>query len=223
MKKKLNLKFCNLIHSLEDPDIDSEKRLVVEAYNFNKDFAKVEIPKFDIKIVYSRKEFDKLWGSKTRDYVSAFAKEDNIVIFSYGVFDKETKWEKAKFKEALIHEINHLFYQELRDDEYDPLWLSEGLATFMQHGRKKFNYKDKLRITPEVLEQKFEEITIESYQIFAMFIEYLILNFGEDKILELILELKEGGKLNNVFQEIYKKSFDYLIEDENRYHEIARN
>jgi len=223
MKKKLNLKFCNLIHSLEDPDIDSEKRLVVEAYNFNKDFAKVEIPKFDIKIVYSRKEFDKLWGSKTRDYVSAFAKEDNIVIFSYGVFDKETKWEKAKFKEALIHEINHLFYQELRDDEYDPLWLSEGLATFMQHGRKKFNYKDKLRITPEVLEQKFEEITIESYQIFAMFIEYLILNFGEDKILELILELKEGGKLNNVFQEIYKKSFDYLIEDANRYHEIARN
>ena len=56
-----------------------------------------------------------------------------------------------------------------------------------------------------------------------MFIEYLILNFGEDKILELILELKEGGKLNNVFQEIYKKSFDYLIEDANRYHEIARN
>jgi len=221
MEKKLDLEFCTLIYSSEDSEIDYEKKLIIDTYNFNKDFAKIEIPKFDIKIVYSRKEFNKIWGSKTQDYVSASAKDDNIVIFSYGVFDKETKWKKEKFQEALIHEINHLFYQELRDDEYDPLWLSEGLATFMQHDKKKFNYKDKLKIKKEILNQSFEDMTLESYQVFTLFVEYLVLEFGEDKILRLIKGLKEGEKLNNSFQKIYKKSFDELIEDGNRYHKIT--
>ena len=145
MEKKLDLKFANLIYSSEK-EIDLEKEILNEAYEINEKFAKIEIPKFDVKIVYSRKDFDEIWGSKTPDYVSAFTKDDNIVIFSYGVFDLETKWEKKKFREALIHEINHLFYQELRDDEYDPLWLSEGLATFMQHDKKKFKYENKLKI-----------------------------------------------------------------------------
>ena len=137
MEKTTDLGFCSLIFSSDDSNIDYEKELIIKAYNFNKNFAKIEIPKFEIKIVTSRNEFENIWGSKTPDYVSAFAKDDNILIFSYGVFEKETKWSKEKFEEALIHEINHLFYQELRDDEYDPLWLSEGLATFMQHKKKK--------------------------------------------------------------------------------------
>lgn len=216
-KEKLDLGFCNLIFSSEDSDIDYEKELVVKAYNPNKAFFKIEIPKFDIKLVYSREEFNKIWGSKTPDYVSAFAKNDNIVIFAYGIFDKETRWGKDKFQETLIHEINHLFYQELRDDEYDPLWLSEGLATFMQHGKKKFNYKDKLEISKEVLNQSFEDMTIESYQIFTLFVEYLVFKFGEEKILELIRGLKGKKELSYLFEKIYSNSFDELIENANKY------
>ncbi len=223
MEKELDLKFCKLIYSRKDTDFEFEKKMIIEAYNFNKNFAKIEIPKFEIKLVYSRKEFDTLWGEKTPKYVSAFAKEDNIVIFSYGVFDKETKWEKKKFREALIHEINHLFYQELRDDEYDPLWLSEGLATFMQHDKKKFDYKEKLKIRKEILNQSFEDMTIESYQIFTLFVEYLILNFKEEDIIKFIKYLEGGEELNDSFQKIYKKSFDELIKDGNRYHKITRN
>ncbi|MFH1503592.1 MAG: hypothetical protein ABIE36_02960 [Candidatus Diapherotrites archaeon] len=221
MENRIKLDFCEIVFSSEDSYIEHEKRLIEESYKFNKDFFRIEIPFFEIKIVYSREEFNKIWDSDTPNYVSAFAKDDNIVIFSYSVFDKETKWKKEKFKEALIHEINHLFYQELRDDEYDPLWLSEGLATFMQHGRKKHEYKKKLKITKQVLNQKFEEITLNIYQVFTLFAEYLILKFGEDKILELIKNLKEGKELNDSFREIYNKDFDELIEDANRYHKIA--
>jgi len=221
MEIKIDLGFCNLFFSLDDLDIDYEKKCVIESYKFNKDFAKIEIPKFDIKIVYSRQEFDKIWGSKTPNYVSAFAKDDKIIIFSYGVFNKETKWDKNKFKEALIHEINHLFYQELRDDEYDPLWLSEGLATFMQHKKKKYNYQKRLKIAKEIINQSFGEMTLDSYQIFTLFIEYLILNYGEENLLNLIKGLKNGEKLNEMLRSIYKKSFDDLIEDGNRYHKIA--
>ena len=221
MEKKLNLTFCNLIYSSTDIDIDFEKRLLIEAYKFNEDFAKIKIPKFDVRLIYSRKEFNELWGFKTEDYVSAFTKDNNIGIFALGVFDKETMWEKEDFIIALIHEINHLFYQELRDDEYDPLWLSEGLATFVQHKKKKFNYKDKLEIKKEILNQSFEEMTIESYQVFTLFVEYLILKFGEDKILKLIEGLSKGKILKNLFQNIYKKSFKELIENGNKYHKIT--
>jgi len=144
------------------------------------------------------------------------------VIFSYGVFEKETKWPKEKFEEALVHEINHLFYQELRDDEYDPLWLSEGLATFMQHKKKKHEYKKQLKkITKKILNQSFEEMSEDSYQVFTLFVEFLILVYGEKKILQFIEELKNGEKIDLVFKEIYKKSFEELIEDGNRYHKIT--
>ena len=221
MGKTIDLGFCSLIFSSEDSNIDYEKELIVKAYNFNKNFAKIEIPKFEIKIVTSRSEFENIWGSNTPDYVSAFAKDDNIVIFSYGIFEKETKWSKEKFEEALIHEINHLFYQELRDDEYDPLWLSEGLATFMQHKKKKHPYKKQLKITKEILNQSFEEMSEDSYQIFTLFVEFLILSYGEKRILQFIEELKEGKNIDLVFKEIYKKSFEELIEDGNRYHKIT--
>jgi len=221
MKKTTDLGFCSLIFSSEDFNINYEKELIIKAYDFNRNFAKIEIPKFEIKIVYSREEFEGIWGSKTSDYVSAFAKEDNIVIFAYEVFEKETKWSKEKFEEALIHEINHLFYQELRDDEYDPLWLSEGLATFMQHKKKKHNYKKQLKITKDILNQSFEEMSEGSYQVFTLFVEFLILAYGERKILQFIKELKKGEKIDLVFKKIYKKSFEELIEDGNRYHKIT--
>jgi len=221
MIKKIDLKFCNLIVSSEDSEVDYEKQLIIASYNFNKDFVKIEIPKFDIRLVYSREELNEIWGSETPDYVSAFAKDDNIVIFSYEVFDKETKWSKEKFEEALIHEINHLFYQELRDDEYDPLWLSEGLATFMQHKKKKYNYKDKKKIDKKILLQSFEEMNEDSYQIFTLFVEFLVLKYGEEKIINFIEELKNGETLENSFRKIYEKSFDDLIEYGNKYQEIT--
>lgn len=217
MEKQLDLGFCILIYSTQDKDIHFEKEILTNAYNSNQKFAKIKIPKFNIQLVYSREEFNKLWGDKTQDFVSAFVKDDKIVIFSYGVFDQETTWKKKEFYNTLIHEINHLFYQELRDDEYDPLWLSEGLATFMQHHQRKSTHKIKSEITEKVLEQKFEEITIESYSIFGAFVEYLILNFGRDKLLELISGLREGDKLNYLFPEIYNKSFIELINNANQY------
>jgi len=221
MEKIIDLDFCSLIYDLEDSCIDTEKDLVISSFNYNKEFAKIEIPKFEIRVVYNRNDFDKIWGSQTPDYVSAFAKDDNIVIFSYGVFEKETKWKKEKFEEALIHEINHLFYQELRDDEYDPLWLSEGLATFMQHKKRRYDYKKQLKITKELLNQSFEEMNEDSYQIFTLFVEFLLLNYGEEKILSFINELKENVCVNSALEKIYKESFEELIENGNRYHKIA--
>jgi hypothetical protein len=219
MEKLLDLNFCNLIYSEKDDDIEIEKELISKAFNINKKFFDVKIKKFKIKLVYSRKEFNDLWGSKTQDYASAFVRDGKIVSFGYFVFDKETRWKKDEFFKTLIHEMNHLFYTEIRNDEYDPLWLSEGLATFIQHNQEKFNYKDKLKIEKEVLEEGFENMTLNSYQIYTLFVEYLILNFGKEKLFKLIRGLSNKKMLDDLFIKIYNKNFDQLIEDGNRYQE----
>jgi len=145
MVKTLDLKFCKLVYSEKDNSINKEKDLILKAYQLNKQFFKTTISKFEIKLIYSRKDFNKLWGRKTERFVSAFARNNKIVIFSYAIFDKETKWKQKDFLSTLIHEINHLFYTKLRNHEYKPLWLSEGLAVFMQHNQKRFSYKKRLK------------------------------------------------------------------------------
>ncbi len=221
MKKQLDLGFCNLTYS--DKKKLTKKGIITNAYNLNKEFFKINIPKFEIQFVYSREEFNKLWGFETEDFVSAFVKDNKIVIFDYSIFDKVTRWEKEKFSETLIHEINHLFYEKMRNHEYDPLWLSEGLATFMQHGQKKFHYKEKLKITKNILEGASEHISLNNYQVYALFVEYLFLEYGKEKILKLIRGLKRGKKLNKLFQEVYKKIFEELIKDGNKYQKTFRD
>ncbi len=220
MIEEFDLGFCNLIFSSEDKHFNHEKQAINKAYNYNKTFFNIKIPKFNIQFVYSRKEFDLLCGDKTPNYVSAFAESKKIIIFSYGVFDKEIKWPKEKFEEVLIHEINHLFYKKIRGDEYHPLWLSEGLATFMQHKKKKWNYKKKIKLTKKKLNQKVEEMNEESYTIFSEFVEYLILTFGEQKLLNFIKKLKNKISINDSFKEVYKKSFEELIQEGNKYQKI---
>ena len=91
----------------------------------------------------------------------------------------------------------------------------------MQHKKKKHNYEKQLKITKKILNQSFEEMFEDSYQIFTLFVEFLILVYGEKNILQFIEELKEGKNIDLVFKEIYKKSFEELIEDGNRYHKIT--
>ena len=223
MERMLDLGFCKVVYSEEDKFINKEKKLIIKAFNYNKNFFKIKISKFEIKFVYSRVDFDKLWGGKTEKFISGLICDSKIVLFAYSIFDKETKWKRKDFYECLIHEISHLFYEELRDDSYDPMWLSEGLATFLQCNKKKFKYKKGLKIKKKILEEEFENMTIERYQVYLLFVEYLIFKFGKKKILELIKGLKRGKELNNLFQKIYKISFDELIKDGNKYQKTAGN
>ena len=101
-------------------------------------------------------------------------------------------------------------------------WENE-VQTPTEENKKKFKYKDGLEIKKEILNQSFEDMTLKSYQVFTLFVEYLILNFGEKNILRLIKCLEQEEKLNDILQKIYNKSFEELIEDGNRYHKIIRN
>ena len=217
MDKKLNLKFANVIYGDTDKSFSEERKLIRKAYNRNKKFFDIEIPLFEVVLVYSRKEFDKQWGGKTADFVSGFSRDGKIVIFSQSIFNKETRWRKKDFYPCLVHEMCHAFYEELRDDSFDPLWLSEGLATLMQNGRKKLIHKKTLKITKKILNIGFNEMGVESYHVHYLFTRYLMRTFGKSKLLKFIKLLRKGGKQEVAFKKTYKMSFDDLINDANQH------
>ncbi len=223
MEEHLDLRFCEVTYSKKDKSLKKEKELIIKAFNYNKSFFNIKIGRFKIKFIYSRKVFDKIWGNKTEKFVSGFIKDDLMVLFSYSIFDKETKWKKESFYECLLHEISHLFYEEMRGDSYDPLWLSEGLPTFIQCHGKRFKYKKNLKIKRSLLEEGTKNMKLESYSVYLLFVEYLIKVYGKKSLLELITDLKGGKKLNKLFKKIYKKSFNELIEDGNKYHKVTGN
>jgi hypothetical protein len=187
--KTKDIGFCTFFYSVNDSSILKEISLLKKAYLINKKALKIDIPKFSVKFAYSRKQLDRLWGSKTPDYVCAFVNDDEkdkIIILSYSIFNKESIWKKKDFLGTLIHEVNHLFYTKLRNHPYKPLWLCEGLASFFQMKQTKKKVL-KIKITKKVLMQNsFKKMDGDSYEIFASFVNFLIKKYKMKNILELM-------------------------------------
>lgn len=113
---------------------------ISRAYSLNKKFWGTDVPIIKIKLVYTRKEFDKEWGSKTERWLPAMADENRIVIFAPSVFERLTDHKLSFYSSTLVHEINHAFYMHLISTK--PVWIMEGLAAVVaKQGR---NWRGKI-------------------------------------------------------------------------------
>lgn len=217
MKNKIftNLKFSNLYCSKEDGLIKTRWgiNLIKNAFKYNQKFFNKKISRFKIILVYSRKEIDRLWGEKTQNYVAGFAKKKKIIIFSPEVIEKETCWEKKDFYTTLVHEINHLFFREIAG-AYKPLWLSEGLATYLQGGKKK-RRKKKFKISYNIL-MKGSKNGFLAYENYFSFVYYLIKKYGKKRIIKVLCEIRQRKKIDNIIKEVYNKKIIDLVKDANK-------
>lgn len=211
---KINLEFGEVYYNKKDNSIRRDINFIKRAFNYNKDFFELnKNPKLKIILVYSRKELDKLFGMKTLNYVSAFAKRSKIIIFSWDIFDKETCWKKKEFYSTLVHEINHIFFTYLTKQFYEPIWLSEGLATYLQHNERK--PKKKKRISYDMLNKKFNYKNPQ-YNMYHQFVYYLIKEYGREKFIQFLKGCKKIKNINENFENVYNKSVISLIRDANK-------
>ncbi len=114
------------------PAGDKEKfeKYVKKAYGVNKKFWKIDVA-IKIKPVYSRADFDKQAGYKTKTWNCAFTSDQKIiVIFAPSVFERLTSHKLSGYLQTLIHEMNHIFYMNFVGT-CTPIWLFEGLAMNM--------------------------------------------------------------------------------------------
>ncbi len=213
-KRKINLGFCEVYYNKSDKSIDESIKFIKRAFKYNKEFFKLSnIQKFKIILVYSRKELDRLYRKKTSNYVPAFAKKTKIIIFSLNVFERETCWKKRDFYSTLVHEINHIFFTGLTKEFYEPIWLSEGLATYIQHNKRK--PKKKTKIFYSILNKKFDYKT-PRYNMYHLLVYYLIKKYGKEKFIRFLRLYNKNKDIERSSQIIYSKKVEGLIRDANK-------
>jgi len=135
---------------------------------------------------------------------------------------------KEKLERIITHELTHVVHMAWSNGKRGPAWLEEGLAEYVSKNadpdydwekgiilrdlsrNETFHSKEELRKHPHLFalseRQKF-------YAESQAMVEYLIEDYGLDKLIQLFESLGEGKGTYTAFKEIYGKSMS-MVEEE---------
>lgn len=189
--------------------IKDDKRL----NNFLKKSQKELSVFFGIKIYFpsvffitSRKQYDDIWKTKSKDWMVGGANGRNIFILDPEIYTKESSHKDPNdFWLVLKHEYCHIAFRQYCGHNI-PKWLNEGLANYLAgQVKKKPTKEEALRVF-----DYYRKIDWRIYDIGYFWTKLLIEKFGKKKLLTLIRSMnfqtneKEFAK---IFYKIYKIGF----------------
>ena len=139
-------------------------------------------------------------------------------IIAIGISPGQLDWGKR----ALVHELTHLVVHQATFSPYGelPIWLDEGLAMYNE-GELAPNFKaylqkaiseDKL-ISVRSLCSPFSAEPEKAYLSYAesySLVEYLLDNYGQVKMLNLLTLLKQGNTYDEALTQVYSFDIDGL-------------
>jgi hypothetical protein len=125
-------------------------------------------------------------------------------------------------KRVIAHELTHLVIHQVTFNPYSelPTWLDEGLAMTAE-GELEAEFKDALGearkgnalISVRSLASPFSAYAEESFLAYAQsyrLVEYLIDNYGREKMFELLNTFKQGSGYDEALQKVYGFDMDGL-------------
>ncbi|MBM3182419.1 MAG: peptidase MA domain-containing protein [Chloroflexi bacterium] len=124
---------------------------------------------------------------------------------------------------ALAHELGHSVIHQITFSPYGnilPTWLDEGLALhaegeidpYLEEWLKKAIEKNRL-ISVRSLSSPFSAIPEQAYISYAQsqsLVDFLITNYGKDKIFKLLMIFKEGATCDEALMQVYDFNQDGL-------------
>jgi len=138
----------------------------------------------------------------------AFTRYGTIAI---GISPNNLAWGRG----AISHELTHLVIHQMTLNPYGdlPTWLDEGLAMHSE-GPLNPQFTSSLNraidndslISVQSLSSPFSAFAEESYLSYAQsysLVEFLIREYGKDKMLELLRTFKEGSSYDGALEEVY--------------------
>ncbi len=189
-----------------DKTLDKIKEATIEEYN---NFYNMNIDKSIIKIYIfkDRQTLDKIKWRKTENRMIANTKWTHIYLYDLDKIEEISKWYHkkniSKYNETIRHEIAHSFYWlYLNWNYFRANRLNEGMAIYLSWQIKRKNKPVKFKNFLDFRDNEWEQVYIESWFI----IEFLINNYGKEKILELIKSLwkiKSKEEFFGKFKDIY--------------------
>lgn len=140
----------------------------------------------------------------------AFPEFSTITI---GVSTSQLNWGKR----AVAHELGHMVIHQVTFSPYSaslPVWLNEGLAmyaegetdTYLEALLRKAVSQGRL-FSVRSLSSPFSAKPEDAYLSYAQsqsLVEFLIQNYGKDKILQLLYLLKEGNSCDEALSQVYE-------------------
>ena len=139
-------------------------------------------------------------------------------VIAIGISPDQLEWGKR----ALVHELTHLVVHQATFSPYGklPTWLDEGLAMYNEgelgpYFRAylgKAISEDKL-ISVRSLCSPFSAEPEKAYLSYAQsysLVEYLLSNYGQDKMLNLLTLIKEGDTYDGALTQVYGFDIDGL-------------
>jgi len=145
----------------------------------------------------------------------AFTAFSTIAI---GITPGELDWGKR----ALVHELTHLVVHQATFSPYGqlPLWLDEGLAMYNEGELDPVlrSYLEEAILEDELISVRslcspfsaYSEKASLSYAQSYSIVEYLLDNYGQDSMLDLLAILKEGSTYDEALTEVYDFDIDGL-------------
>jgi hypothetical protein len=145
----------------------------------------------------------------------AFTEFSIIVI---NIPSSEIDWGKR----ALVHELTHLVVHQATFSPYGqlPIWLDEGLAMYNEGELEPVfhSYLEEAILEDELVSVRslcspfsaYYEIAFLSYAQSYSLVEYLLDNYGQDKMLDLLALLKQGSTYDEALTEVYGFDIDGL-------------
>lgn len=139
-------------------------------------------------------------------------------IIAISISPSELDWGKR----ALVHELTHLVVRQTTFSPYGqlPLWLDEGLATYNEGELDPFlrPYLEEAILGDELISVRslcspFSAYSEKAYLSYAQsysLVEYLLDNYGQDKMLDLLALLKQGSTYDEALTEVYGFDMDGL-------------
>jgi len=139
-------------------------------------------------------------------------------IIAIGISSGNLSWGKR----AIAHELTHLVIHQMTLNPYNdlPTWLDEGLATNTE-GVLRLEYIAYLNkamdeeglISVRSLSSPFSayaEQSILSYAQSYSLVDFLISNYGQAKMLELLLAFRQGSSYDGALEKVYGFDMDGL-------------
>ena len=125
-------------------------------------------------------------------------------------------------RRALVHELTHLVVHQATFSPYGklPLWIDEGLATYNEGELDPVfrSYLEGAILEDELISVRslcspFSAETEKAYLSYAQsysLVEYLLDNYGQDRMLDLLTLLKQGSTYDEALTEVYDFDIDGL-------------
>ncbi len=169
-----------------------------------------------IFLVKNRESINKLMRQKTPAWVVGWVNNTDIFILDKNTYEKESShtYSDVEYSHLMKHELVHVFtkvYSGIFNKSIEPDWLWEGLATYLSGQNKIEKNQGQLKEFLQHYSRVNKNLSI-FYKESGLAVEFLVKNFGKQKLLKLIKSFKDiNSEMEFViwFEKIYGFKLNY--------------